>query len=748
MFCILSNLLINHNVKKKIKSFCKENRLNFNTNLFYEAPSINIIKTKHKLIEYTVLILKKNDLILNKPSYLLTCCDYLSKHSFLLRKKSTDTINFNELTEITNSIKNNKYKFSPLNADSMPKNIVIIKNRADIIKLKKTLTGKKLRNLIKIIKNKKFKFNKKYVIANKLTFNCVNLYDKLIQYAINTIIEALIIIKNLLPAELYSYNSQNTIPKFLLNWTKISYTTRFINKLDITDFFNSLNKKVIINAFNLLISKKDIVFFSILKKILMSGYTLKIAWISRNVGSKKIIKKTYNQNIYKIYQGTVLAPIASNLVNILILNDIKKILIKYNYGTWTRKNKIKHNVSNWIYKEKKKIIPDIKKLKKLRLKLIKTKSTVFTNQFGWANIFLYCDDLILVTHLNNKKNNELRNKIINIYKKYKLEVNKEKSKTVFCFRNNKGVSFLGFYLRGPNIIGRTKNNTIKSNCWASIDTIKIKNRFIMLGILTPRNLPTGTWDWSKNYKNLQIKLKNLKLLSSREIKLRNKLIYDPNYKILALLPLAALEASSILKYFYYKMLGLINYFKFCHFGSYLAYFVWILRTSCYKTLCAKFKVRTIKGLFRKFGKYLEELKINKNFFLKFNNLNKNISNIRISEVTKINDYIDYEKFFDNFNKIQINTQSDAIKLKCDLCDDISNNLELHHLKSVSKLWKKIKNLKFKYRNTKYLENNANEVFKLIHLSKNRKQIVVCKNCHVNIHNKTLKKSLLLKLAKF
>lgn len=193
--------------------------------MFYEAPSIKNITTQHALINYTVLILKKNKFILNKPSYLLTCHNFLSKHLFLLKKKSSGNIKTNELINLTNSIKNTKYKFSLLNASNIPKNILIIKNKGDIIKLKKILTGQKLRNLIKIINSKKFKFNKKYVVNNKLIFNCDNLYDKLIQLAINSIIEALISFKNLLPNELYSYNAKNIIFKFMSDWRKISYTT-------------------------------------------------------------------------------------------------------------------------------------------------------------------------------------------------------------------------------------------------------------------------------------------------------------------------------------------------------------------------------------------------------------------------------------------------------------------------------------------------------------------------------------------
>lgn len=729
MLNLNNSIVINNNLNKKLWKaiFVKKiSQLFFTTKVFYEIPSNNSITTKHELINYTILIFKKNTLLLNKPSYLLTCRNFLKKHTFLLTKKSTGVTNIDELANLVNSITNLKYKFAPLKAISVFKNI-IIKNKADIIKLKQTLVKNKYKNLIKIINNKTFKFNKKYLISNWLIFNCTNLQDKLVQYAIKSIFEALFIIKNKLPNQLYFYNSKKTILNFMFDWWWISYTTWFFNKINVSEFFSSLNKKTIIKAFNLIIAKNDVIFYTLLKKLLNCGYILSIAKISKWIGSKKVIKKLYNQNNYKIYQGTILAPIISNLVNILILNDIKAILPNYNYETGVQKNKVKTNLLNWIHKQK-------------PANNIKTKFSVF----------LYYDNLLWVTHLNNKQNNELIKQFINIYNKYKLKINKTKLKTVFCFNNNKGINFLGFYLWGPDLIGWSKNNAKKFNCWLGMDTVKTKNKLILLGAVTSRYLPICNRDWIANYKNLKQKKANLKLLTKKEIKYWNKLIYDPNYKTLALLTIATLQTNNILKFFFYKMLGLVNYYKFCDYSSYLFYFIWILKMSCFKTLCAKFKINTIKGLFWKFGDSLQKLKINEKFFTKFNNFDKNLPKLKLTPklIKNNNGSKDYLLFFNNFTKIQINTQSDWIKLHCDLCNKKNNNLELNYIKSVHNLGKSIKYLKFKYKNFKFLQNNSSELFKLIHISKNWKQIVVCSDCHYSIHNKTLNKKLLTKLSKF
>ena len=717
----LNNLIkINNNLNKKLWKaiFVKKiSQILFTTKVVYESHSNYNITTKHELIKYTVLILKKNSLLLNKPSYLLTCWNFLNKHLFLLGKKNN--VNPSELIHLWNSILKTKYKFAPLKATNIFKDIILIKKKSDVIWLKKILTGQKLKNLIKIINHKKFKLNKKYILTNKLIFNCTNFNDKLLQFAINSIIEALIVIKKKVPNQLYSFNHKNTIYNFMSNWKKIPYIIRFFNKLNVCDFFSSLTKKVVNQAFNLIIAKNDIIFYTLLKKLLNCGYVLNIANISKQIGSKKIKKKIYNQNNYNVYQGTVLSTIISNLVNMLILNDIKAVLINYNYITDINTNKLKDKI----------------------------KFNIFLTKFARANVFLYFDDLLLVTYLNNKLNTELINKIVNVYSKYKLKINKTNIKTVFCYNNNNGISFLGFYLWNLNLTCWTKNYTIKSSCWLAINTIKIKNNLILLGILAPKNLPTGKRNWSANYKNLQKTKKNLKLLTNKETKYWNKLTFDFNYKTLALLPLVVLPINDILKFFYYKMINLINYYKFCDYSSYLSYFIWVLKISCFKTICAKYKIKTIKKLFLKFGANLQKLEINKNFFTKFNDLQKNIPNLSLKQKFNNNYINDYQLFFTSFINLQINTQSSKIKLECDLCYKKENNLKLHFVKNISSLKKKIKNLKFQYKNFKFLEDNSNEILKLIHLINYRKQIVICFNCYFNSYNKTLKKTLLAKLIK-
>ena len=715
------------------------------SNLVQELNSNFKIKNKNDLVMFTKQLFKNNEFLLNKPSLLLTCSDYLKISLILLNKSSDGVFDLNQINLIINDIKNIKYKFKKLEAFNLPQDQIKIKTKADIKKLRRILTGEKLKNFNAVLKNKRFKLGRTYTISNRLVFNCKNLVDKLVELCCNIIFTALIQIKKLFPNELYSYSNENNIIKFQYDWRKISFTPRFLNKLDISQFFPNLKKKFVILALNQIINKSDIILYSLLKNLFNRGYYIKIARFSKKIGSKKVIEKDINVGVFQIYQGTILAPIISNLINFLIIKELKKLLINFNIGQRSVQNLIKKKYSNKLYQEKNKKNIDLSKIKLYNLKIRKLKTTVFSNRFKRARIFVYCDDIIVVTHLSNNENTLLINDIENVYNTFGLKFNKDKTTKKFCFNNNQGITFLGFYLRGPNIIRRSKKNAIKSNCRIGIDTIKIKNKFELLGILKKRNCITGLRDRNKELKNKIKKRNNLYRLTKKEKKIRNKSIYDPNYKVLALLPVTTLNPKNVFLFFYHKMLGLINYFKYCDYTNYLQYFLWILKMACLKTLCAKFKINTVKGLFRKFGDKLEKLNLME-IFNKFNNLPNQKLFIKLNKNQINKSDITYEQLNKRLLQINTSTQSDVEKLFCTICNS-TNNLQLHHIKNIAKIRSEIKKLRFNYKNSKYLEHNANRIFKLIHVAKNRKQIVVCNNCHVKIHNKTLEKRYLNNFTK-
>ena len=498
--------------KKNLKdaSFVKEDSLCLKVKKLVQEFAINFeIKNKSDLELFTEVLLNKNKFIINKPSLLLTCNDYLKLVLILFGKSSFSNFKINKIKKITKNLKKANYKFSVLKAQNISKDQIRINNKADIWKWRKILTGEKLKNLNSIFKNKRFKLGKTYVISSRLVFDCMNLNDKLIELSCNIIFNVLIKLKKLHPNELYSYSNLNTIINFQFNWKRIDFIPRYINKLDVFEFFPSLKKKIVILGISQIIPLSDVLFYSLLKNLFTRGYNLIITRFSKRIGSKKVLKKVYNVGVFKVYQGTILAPVVSNLVNFLIIKKLKKLLLNFNIG---EKSEIKTQFLKKFYYEKNKKFFDINKINLYKKKIYKLKSIVFSNDFKRAKIFIFCDDILFLTHLSKQENYILIDNIKQLYNDFFLKFNSNKIKTIYCFNNNSGISFLGFYLRGPNIIRISKTEVIQSNCRFGIDTVKLKDKLNILGILKNRFNFTGKRDKNKELKNKINRRYNIYLL--------------------------------------------------------------------------------------------------------------------------------------------------------------------------------------------------------------------------------------------
>lgn len=720
-------------------SFAKEDSLSLKVAQLVQKLSVSfIIKTKHDLVLFTQQLFAKNKFTLNKPSLLLTCKQFLKLFVvFLHIKPNVDIFTLSSINLIIKSIKSSNYKFSALEAFNLPKIQVKINSKADIEKWRKSLVGLKLKNFNCILKSKKFKLGKSYAINNCFVYKSNNLKDKLVELCCNTIIIALIGIKKKFPNELYSYWPKNNLLNFQYNWKKISFLFKFINKLDLLDFFFNLKKNLAIRAFSQIIPKSDILMYSLLKKLFFRGYYLKIVRFSKSIGAKKVLSKINNFGIFKVYQGTTVSRLLSSLVNFLIIKKLKIVLKNFNIGV---KTKVKMQFFRKLYKEKNKKKFDNKKIQFYKKKIAQWNLVGFSNIFKRALIFIYYGCILIVTHLTNTENLNLINKIKQIYYNFGFNFNLKKAQTVFCFYSSKGVSFLGFYLKNHKFTTKYKNNLIQFGSNLEIDISKVKKKLDILGVLKSRTLLTGKRDRKKELKNKIKQRNNLYFLSKKAKKIRNKLIYDPNCKVLALLPLITLNLKNILVFFYYKMLCLKNYYKYCKYTSYLSYFLWALKISCYKTLCAKFKINTVKNLFKKFGGNLEKL-----------NVTKWVSKLRLVSKNFLNKYkYKFELTYENFSKqvlqIQTTTQFHMEKLFCSICGSVVH-LQLYYLKNISEIHSQILKLKFKYKNFKFLEHSVVNIFKLVHIVKKRKQITICFYCYVKIYHKILEKKYLNKFIK-
>lgn len=211
-----------------------------------------------------------------------------------------------------------------------------------------------------------------------------------------------------------------------------------------------------------------------------------------------------------------------------------------------------------------------------------------------------------------------------------------------------------------------------------------------------------------------------------------------------------LESFSIIERFNAVLSGLINYYaEFIRYPRYyLQRWIYIITFSCLKTLANKYKA-SISKIIKKYGtrniygevtiKVIVQNKINNDIYQKawilktkkelienalnlnqfgkiktvFDQLENNIPVI-YNDKDKYN--ISNDNFLDKINWIRARTKA-SLDMPCSICG-ATDNIEMHHIKHVRKnSYKKIRNA---------------YTWEQIMSLRNRKQIPVCKDCHMNI----------------
>ena len=369
----------------------------------------------------------------------------------------------------------------------------------------------------------------------------------------------------------------------------------------------------------------------------------------------------------------------------------------------------------------------------------KTKNLIHKmNNVPFANInkkklrLIYCrfaDDWIILTNVKTEVLLVIKQRISSFLKE-ELSATLSDEKTLITNIKEKPAHFLGFEIktyRNNKIVkyesiikGKKKKITAKvagSKVFALIDKKRILERSHMKGYCNSRGFP-------------------------REIaKLNN------------------LEAFTIIDRFNSVLIGFINYYiNFIRSPkTELSRWVYIYRYSCLKTLALKHKT-SIKGILEKYKpeKYneketvtiedtvvmnLEGKKFYKTWRLhtiqslmtlcrskkamlrrteiqdRFWNLHKNIP-LDYSEKLK-NIVISHDDYLDRINWVNIRTKA-SFDLPCSLCGS-DENIEMHYIKHVRK--------------NKYSDIDKQKTWEQVMVLRNRKQIPVCRNCHMNIIHK-------------
>jgi nicotine oxidoreductase len=422
-------------------------------------------------------------------------------------------------------------------------------------------------------------------------------------------------------------------------------------------------------------------------------------------------------------QGSIMSPILFNIylreMDLFINNEVrnflhKKVPIKYNNvltNSWLKyKSKIeacKKMMRKIQILNMRRNLSCIMRSKleyyKKRLQTMKKRRFNTTNSTEITKYRLfyirYADDWLILTNAPQEIAEEIK-EMIGTFLSNRLKLTLSPQKTLINNLKNKNTNFLGFSLFTPK----------KSPTTNSLGQIQRGGAgHILVGI-----------DFTRRLRELETK----------------KYAKNQNYAPRECSHLIHFTIQEIIDHYNSVMDGIVNYYyRVITFKSQLNRIIYILQFSCYKTLATKLKL-TIRGIIKKYGwtelnkrlvptgrkRLVYSYKVdNKTKYIILRNytdamdMGKWISiGIELKQISQ-EDFVEE----DFWNKFKLNWRSTFKLTKfCTICGS-QNNLESHHIKHVRKRGEDKKKI------TKFTSN----VMGLL----NRKQIVVCRQCHNRIH---------------
>lgn len=172
----------------------------------------------------------------------------------------------------------------------------------------------------------------------------------------------------------------------------------------------------------------------------------------------------------------------------------------------------------------------------------------------------------------------------------------------------------------------------------------------------------------------------------------------------------------IIRWYNSKINGILNYYSFASNYSKLGTIIWYLRASCALTLANKYKLKTMRKTFKRFGTFLKDPKTDIQIITKDNYKVKNWFNTGNSLTHTGLD----KKINANWSTKLTETNYDK---ECRICGS-KLNIEMHHVVNIANIRTSLKNKGY----------NSSRVISAM----SRKQVPLCKYHHIQIHNGTLK----------
>lgn len=482
--------------------------------------------------------------------------------------------------------------------------------------------------------------------------------------------------------------SCHTALKEIRSWKGVAW---FVEG-DIKGFFDNIDHRILAN----LLQKhfKDTRLINLYWKFVKAGY---IEW-----DTKKI---QYTTSEMGVPQGGIISPLLSNL----ILNEFDAYVDKLKKEWDKKRGKEKDKIINPIYDRthsrlqylkkkiqkkgkfsaeyyeiKKEIREVVKKQRQLNSSIPNPKAHPI---FKYVR---YADDWIIGIWGSRKAALELKTNLKEFLRELKLTLSEEKTLVTNAKKDKArflGIEIKRFASNRSTIL--TKSNVLKrnrripsGNIWMALPLQSIVHRLVTKGFI------------ERKKKKWVCKTKlNFISLPMRDVILRYRAIYN----------------------------GFYNYYRFTDNIKQIRKIYWILKESLRKTLSRKFKLAK-RNLLKKYGEYLEKncqtsggSTTSINFYYPIPTKNPMDFATNIEPV---------DPLYAGLWKIRTIT---SLGEKCSSCES-TQDLEMHHLKHIRTI-----NVK--------LSPFDRDLAKI-----NRKQILLCKECHTKVHKGEYKGKSLKHLA--
>lgn len=501
--------------------------------------------------------------------------------------------------------------------------------------------------------------------------------DKVVQYAIKYILEAIY-------EEAFSVHSHGFRPNrschTALREIKSTFKGfKWFVEGDIKSFFDNIDHHVLAAILRKRISDEN--FLGLIWKFLRAGYMEE--W-------------EFHKTFSGTPQGGIISPILANIY----LNELDcfmdELCKKFSKGKPTDRKltkqyvnlnaKIEHRLKkNKLYwddmtqEERQNSIKEIEQLRKERAKYPVYEP--LDNSYKKIAYVRYADDFLIAVQ-GSKEDAVIIKKEIKVFLAEQLKLELSEEKTLITHSSDKA-RFLGYDItvRRDNAIRRDKNNVPKKAFNYSVGMYipyEIwRNKLLNLGVLRIV-MQDGKEKWEPIHRPELICVDDLEILSTYNAEIR----------------------------------GYYNYYQFADNSTVLQKFKYIMEYSMYKTYAAKYRTSI--------GKVKSKFCIDGSFSIRYQTENgEKIAtlynagfakqNILKTAKLKFNDTMPDTKWVFGVNSLVKRLKAK----KCELCGAEDVELEMHHVK-------KLKNLKGK------------EQWEKVMISKKRKTLAVCHDCHSKI----------------